>query len=533
MVVADVDDEERAEFFTEQLFRRKIASLVDEGEKHEAPLLKLAAAALVKWDFNENVVVDKSSAEAVLAGRRVLAVIMAIADRALRPHISDRIFDDAPKLEQAAAKMESSPTVWQAIGLALQMSAHWKPLFVNFIKRVGDMKSVVGDVRKSYKALEGLGIEPSLSAAQTLRGIVEWLPHIHAKTGGAVDELEAIVVARATDHTVRLAKMFEVGDSAAENDVRIDMFQAYTKLNSLVSNSCAVTDDHIRAMHELQQAKLVADTAERQSSIVDCVKAFDLAKQETWDDVKAALRGVKPSGLDDGARELIFQTACDIMRSPKVLASDASLLAVVKSCASVVDGARKSSLELGIAMIKAALDVHKALDKLGCVDGALDDKDKSKVCEQSCKELDACVLKVGVAVRKAKSTPGLDELLSAVGELHAQANTVATDAATLVVRSKEKAVLDNATLVEKFLSEDHDIQAWSAALEAATDIDEFTTHAGAAFAKADMSVLDNALGCLSRVPRYMTQAIKHNLFVRVPCQSKLLFPTTSHRSHAM
>ena len=75
-------------------------------------MLRLATSALCKWDLNENVVIEKSSAEAVIAGRRVLAVAMAVADRVLRPTISDRVFDDAPKLEQAAAKTESSPSAW-------------------------------------------------------------------------------------------------------------------------------------------------------------------------------------------------------------------------------------------------------------------------------------------------------------------------------------------------------------------------------------------------------------------------------------
>ena len=129
-------------------------------------------------------VVEKSCAEAVIAGRRALAVVMAVADRALRPTISDRVFDDAPKLEQAAAKTESNPSAWQAIGLALAMSAHWKPLFSNFLKRVSDMKSVVGDLRKFYKELDTICTEPTPAAAQALCAIVDSLPHMHAKTGG-------------------------------------------------------------------------------------------------------------------------------------------------------------------------------------------------------------------------------------------------------------------------------------------------------------------------------------------------------------
>ena len=61
------------------------------------------------------------------------------------------------------------------------------------------------------------------------------------------------------------------------------------------------------------------------------------------------------------------------------------------------------------------------------------------------------------------------------------------------------------------------------------DFDEFTTHAGAAFAIADLARLDDALRCLSRVPRYMTQASEHSLFA--PAELKVATSSTAFTGH--
>ena len=197
------------------------------------------------------------------------------------------------------------------------------------------------------------------------------------------------------------------------------------ELNKHRSNCCAVADDQIRAAQELHQAKMYAGSVDRNNSIVERVKAFDVSDQGTWAVVVSSLRGVTASELEDDARELLFETAAGILTSPKLVASEdiaqcEELFAVVKACASVVDATKNANIDHGSAIARAAVDMKNALHNLALLDGDTGQEVTDKKCEPLCSEPDACLFKVNVAINKSKSLEGCVSVLRArVKELHA------------------------------------------------------------------------------------------------------------------
>ncbi|CAK0899928.1 unnamed protein product, partial [Prorocentrum cordatum] len=306
LVQSSLSESERADFFVNEVFGRKVA--------------------IKAMKIPEGGNVGEKACYALRVATRALQVLLHLIRPSLVDGVSLEVFDDAGAILEASAKTDAASSVWQTVGLACVTSPRWNTGLTELAGQVGAMKEVGPIIQVTIDSLSSI-VEPTAASAKKIGDVVEGTPHFHAKcVKDLAEKLEFKVNEKACELISAAAKaaarLGDSGNSSDPSSLGIKDLNAFITLARKITQNCVETEASIIASNALKLTKESLETSLRAKSLKEALQQFNFEDAQSVANVLGAFDGVVAAALQDEVRVRVKEIVDSVIDSPR--AADAT-----------------------------------------------------------------------------------------------------------------------------------------------------------------------------------------------------------------